>query len=124
MKKKILFIVATLVLSLTLLVGAIYIYKKLNYYSLRESLNPNTVLCVNTTDLKTEDFRITWNTYNNNESSIFENGKPTDLIFKEYGKNIFLIYYKGNIISKYIQFKHNNWHGHAYSFIRSYWPRF
>ena len=115
MKKYIIYTFSFTALSF-LVTAAYYTYEIVQYRNERETLNPNKVSVINNTNLLLDNFKVTWNGQGR-EETIFENGQKTDISFKVYGKNTFSLYYDRDLISTHTQFKHNNWHGHHYTYI-------
>jgi len=113
MLKRILII--TIVLSLIIVAGLIY--KRFDFYKTRHLLNPNNVEVINESNLNSDFINIRWSsTRSEKELLVYEKGEYLNPTFKEYGKNYLHVYYKDSLISTWVHFKTNNWHGHDYNF--------
>lgn len=112
MKAKIIFVSILIILGIL----SMFSYNKYSYYVLREAMNPNHVKIINKSNLDSKLFKITWTHHNSRQLTLFENEKYLNPKFKEYGKNLFKVWYKDSLITSFHQFKFNNWHGHTYSF--------
>ena len=108
--------IISVLLILTLGLGFALFIKTLYFYFIREQANPNSIKVEVEHGISSDDVLIEWSSYQKT-ATIFEDGKDLKIKYKKYGKNSFTVYYQGKIIGNFEQFKHNNWHGHSYTFL-------
>lgn len=100
------------IVVLIILAGTILWYDRYK----RNIENPNFIELVNNSDLPTTNFKVTWGASGANPLTLYEKGHDNQLTFKEYGSNYFSLLYGDSLVAQFWQFKHNNWHGHRYTF--------
>ncbi len=88
-------------------------YNPNRFYELREFFNKNSISIYANNNLNKHKVDIYW--YSDFKSGqVIKNGKITDLAYKEYGPNKFIVLYEKDTIKEFIHYKSNNWHGHQY----------
>ncbi len=108
---------SAITILITLLTGiAIIIYFSYNpndYYELREYLNKNSMIIKTTKNIDIDKVDVYW--FSDFKSGqVIKSGKTTNLVYKEYGSNRFVVLYKKDTVKKFVYGKSNNWHGHKH----------
>ena len=88
-------------------------YNSSKFYELREYLNKNSISINTNNNLDINKVDVYWYSDFKN-GQIIKNGKATNLVFKEYGPNKFVILYDKDTVKEFIYGKSNSWHGHKH----------
>ncbi len=91
-----------------------YIFHLNGVYEIRDYLNQNSIEINVSNELKIEKVDIIWTGEFRRPEKIVSKGKETGIIYKEYGKNTFVIIYDKDTVGAFRYFKGNNWYGHEH----------
>ncbi len=112
MKRNTLCIILITIISIALIGVSIFVFEIINYYTVREALNPNRIELELEGNLDMEKVDVWWHSNFDKKYKIVESGRVMDKIYKQYGRNYFIVLYDNDTVGLFNYFKYNNWHGH------------
>jgi hypothetical protein len=84
------------------------------FYDIREFLNQNSITIRTDNKLDKTKVDVFWTPEMGRTLKVVDNGEELDIIYKEYGPNLFTVIYNHDTVGTFSYFKTNNWHGHRH----------